>query len=102
MPNARPATGPPAPPAVPRPASGAPPTIPRLRRGRLRRARRCHDAVAELVALQVEYEARLEALPETLQDTATAEALRTICEFDLADLQAIEPPRGFGRDRCGG
>jgi hypothetical protein len=34
----------------------------------------------------------------TLHDTATAEALRTICEFDFADLQAIEPPRGFGRD----
>jgi hypothetical protein len=27
-----------------------------------------------------------------------AEALRTIVEFDLSDLQAIEPPRGFGRD----
>ncbi len=46
--------------------------------------------------LQAEYEAWLAALPETLQDTATAEALHTIC--DLADLQAVEPPRGFGRD----
>ena len=62
------------------------------------RARRWHDAVAELIALQAEYEAWLEALPDTLQDTATAEALRTICELDLADLQAIDPPRGFGRD----
>ena len=26
------------------------------------------------------------------------EALRTIVEFDLSELQAIEPPRGFGRD----
>lgn len=62
------------------------------------RARRWRDAVAELFALQAEYEAWLEALPDTLQDTATAEALRTICELDLADLQAIDPPRGFGRD----
>jgi hypothetical protein len=62
------------------------------------RARRWHDAVAELVALQAEYEAWLDALPETLQDTATAEALRTICELDLTDIQSIEPPRGFGRD----
>jgi hypothetical protein len=54
--------------------------------------------VAELIALQAEYEAWLEALPDTLQDTATAEALRTICELDLSDLQAIDPPRGFGRD----
>ena len=28
----------------------------------------------------------------------TAEALRTICDLDLSELQAIIPPRGFGRD----
>ena len=33
-----------------------------------------------------------------LQDTATAEALVAICDLDLGELQAIEPPRGFGRD----
>jgi hypothetical protein len=37
-------------------------------------------------------------LPSSLQDSATAEALQAICELDLIDLQAIEPPRGFGRD----
>jgi len=62
------------------------------------RARRWHDAVAELVVLQAEYEAWLEALPDTLQDTATAEALRGISELDLSELQVIDPPRGFGRD----
>ncbi len=62
------------------------------------RARRWHDTVAELTALQAEYEAWLEALPDTLQDTVTAEALRAIAELDLSDLQAINPPRGFGRD----
>jgi len=79
-------------------AAGRPATRIRRPADHRSRARRWYDAVAELVALQVVYEAWLEALPETLQDTATAEALRTICEFDLADLQAIEPPRGFGRD----
>ena len=62
------------------------------------RVRRWHDAVAELLALQAEYEAWLDGLPDTLRDSATAEALQTICEFDLSDLQAIDPPRGFGRD----
>jgi hypothetical protein len=45
-----------------------------------------------------EYAARLERLPDNLQDTATAEALRAISELDLSELQAIVPPRGFGRD----
>lgn len=62
------------------------------------RAKRWQDAVAELVRAQAEYEAWLNALPETLQDTATAEALRAICDLDLNELQMIEPPRGFGRD----
>jgi hypothetical protein len=62
------------------------------------RARRWRDAVAELATLQSQYAAWLEALPSSLQDSATAEALQAICELDLADLQAIDPPRGFGRD----
>jgi hypothetical protein len=48
--------------------------------------------------LQSQYVAWLEALPNSLQDSATAEALQAICELDVADLQAVEPPRGFGRD----
>ena len=40
----------------------------------------------------------LDALPDNQQDSALADALRTIVEFDLSELQAIEPPRGFGRD----
>ena len=62
------------------------------------RAKRWQDTVAELVRLQAEYDAWLNALPETLAETATAEALRAICELDLSDLQLVEPPRGFGRD----
>jgi len=62
------------------------------------RVRRWNDAVAELVTLQAEYAAWLDGLPASLEDTATAEALRAICELDLGELQAVIPPRGFGRD----
>jgi hypothetical protein len=62
------------------------------------RARRWHDAVAELTELQVQYAAWPEALPSSLQDGATADALRAVCDLDLTDLQAIDPPKGFGRD----
>jgi hypothetical protein len=54
--------------------------------------------VTELVTLQDEYRDWLETLPENLEGSATAEALRSICDFDLSDLEQIEPPRGFGRD----
>jgi hypothetical protein len=57
-----------------------------------------NDHVAGLAALQQTYAAWLEKLPANHEDSATAEALRAICEFDLSELQAIEPPRGFGRD----
>src|SRR5271166_4851599 len=63
------------------------------------RAKRWRDAVSKLTTLQGQYAAWLEALPENLQDSATAEALQAICDLDLTELQAIVPPRGFGRDR---
>ena len=62
------------------------------------RARRWTDHVTGLVKEQVEFMAWLDSLPENLQDGATAEALRAICDLDLSELQAIVPPRGFGRD----
>jgi hypothetical protein len=61
-------------------------------------AQRWNDTVAELVDLQARYAAWLEALPGNQQDSAIAEALHVICELDLSELQAIKPPRGFGRD----
>jgi hypothetical protein len=63
------------------------------------RARRWHDAVGELMSLQTQYAAWLEALPTNLQDSSLADALQAICDLDLTELQAIDPPRGFGRDR---
>jgi hypothetical protein len=62
------------------------------------RARRWTDHVTGLVEAQVEFAAWLESLPDNLQDSATAEALRAICDLDLSELQATVPPRGFGRD----
>ncbi len=62
------------------------------------RPQQWRDAVSVLVRLQTEYQDWLDTLPPSLEDGATAEALRTICEFDLTELQAIEPPKGFGRD----
>jgi hypothetical protein len=68
----------------------------RIRRPVDRRSRiqRWNDTIAGLADLQAEYATWL----DNQQDSATAEALRTIVEFDLFGLQAIEPPRGFGRD----
>ncbi|MDQ2861776.1 MAG: hypothetical protein M3T55_13875 [Pseudomonadota bacterium] len=62
------------------------------------RARRWTDHVTGLVEAQVEFAAWLDSLPENLQDSVTADALRAICELDLSELQAIVPPRGLGRD----
>ena len=62
------------------------------------RPQRWRDAVAELLALQAEYTAWSEALPDSLRDTPTAEALQEMIELDLDTLAAIRPPRGFGRD----
>ncbi len=62
------------------------------------RAARWRDAVDQLIALQAQYAAWLEALPNSLHEGATAEALQAICDLDLFELQAIEPPKGFGRD----
>ncbi len=72
----------------------------RYRRPADRRSRpqRWHDAVAELVALQVEYQAWFGALPEATRDGATGDALQAILDLDLDEIAAIEPPRGFGRD----
>ena len=71
---------------------------PRRLADRRPRPQRWHDAVAELLALQAAYAAWLDALPDSLRTTATAEALQAIADLDLGDLAAIEPPRGYGRD----
>ncbi len=79
-------------------AAGAPVIRTRRPADHRGRARRWDDHVAGLVEEQLEFMAWLESVPDNLQDSATAEALRAICEFDLSELQAIVAPRGFGRD----
>jgi len=72
----------------------------RFRRPADRRSRpqRWKDAVAELVTLQEEYAQWLDTMPEQLQESLTAEALRAIADLDLSELESIDLPKGFGRD----
>lgn len=61
------------------------------------RPQRWRDAIAELLELQAHYQQWLDALPESLAENSTAEALRTVCDLDLSSLE-VDLPRGFGRD----
>jgi hypothetical protein len=51
-----------------------------------------------LLALQAEYGGWYDALPDSLRNSSTAEALQAIAELDLEALAEIVPPRGYGRD----
>ena len=62
------------------------------------RPQRWQDAVRALVDLQGEYQAWLDNLPDNLRESALAYRLEAICGLDLAELESVEPPRGFGRD----
>jgi hypothetical protein len=62
------------------------------------RPQRWHDAVTDLLGLQTEYATWLDALPDSLRDSTTAQALQDIVDLDLAALADIQPPRGYGRD----
>jgi hypothetical protein len=62
------------------------------------RPTRWSTAVAALVDLQEEYRTWLENLPQNLESSRLADKLQAIAELDLEELQAVDPPRGFGRD----
>ena len=79
-------------------AAGKPARRIRSSADRRSRIQRWRDAVAELMAVQAQCVAWFEALPTSLHEGITADALQAICELDLSELQAVEPPRGFGRD----
>ena len=51
-----------------------------------------------LIALQDEYRAWLDNLPDNLEGSRLADKLQAIADLDLEELQAIDPPRGYGRD----
>ena len=78
--------------------SPAPAPHPRSSAKRRSRPQRWRDAVAELLALQAEYAEWLEALPDSLRDSAIADALEAITDLDLQAIADIEPPKGYGRD----
>lgn len=67
---------------------------PQDRRSRLQR---WADAVETLRQLQAEYHDWLDNLPGSLQDSALAEKLQTVCDLDLDELD-LDLPQGFGRD----
>ena len=77
-----------------------PPVAARPRRAIDRRSRpqRWRDAIDELLALQAIYAEWLAALPESLNDSATAIALEAIVDLDLTAIADCQPPRGYGRD----
>jgi hypothetical protein len=62
------------------------------------RPQRWRDAVGALLTLQAAYAEWLAALPDSLQGSATADALEAIVDLDLAPLADVELPRGYGRD----
>ena len=72
----------------------------RYRRPADRRSRpqQWDDAVRTLLALQDQYREWREALPESLAGSATAGLLEQVCDLDLSVLEAVELPKGFGRD----
>ena len=74
------------------------PTDPRIKPASRSRPQRWRNAVAELLTLQSEYAKWLAALPDSLSDSPTADALEAIVALDLTELADIEPPRGYGRD----
>jgi hypothetical protein len=58
------------------------------------RPERWRDAVIELLALQAEYADWLRALPDSLRDSSTADALEAIVDLDLTTLADTALPRG--------
>ena len=62
------------------------------------RPQRWQDAVHTLLTLQDEYQAWLDNLPAPLHESALAAKLEAICELELADLESVELPLGYGRD----
>jgi hypothetical protein len=51
-----------------------------------------------LIDLQDQYRAWLDNLPASLDGSRLADKLQAVVELDLEELQAIDIPRGYGRD----
>ena len=83
-------------------APAKPPAVVRYRRPADRRSRpeRWADAVQTLADMLDRFQEWRDNLPASLQDSPTAGALDAVLELrgHVEDLQAVPPPKGFGRD----
>ncbi len=79
-----------------------PPVVVRYRRPADRRSRpeRWADAVQTLADMLDQFQVWRDKLPSSLEASPTAEVLDAVLELrgHVEDLQAIELPKGFGRD----
>lgn len=79
-----------------------PPVVFRYRRPADRRSRpeRWADAVQTLADMLGQFQQWRDNLPSSLEDSPTAEALDAVLELrgHVEDLQAVQLPKGFGRD----
>jgi hypothetical protein len=83
------------------PGRPVPPASPVKRKRHLSRPARLEQLRKDVQTLAAEYEDWLNALPEPLQESAISEKLAETVEQlnEAADLlNAVEPPKGFGRD----
>ena len=79
-----------------------PPVVIRYRRAADRRSRpqQWADAVQTLADLLDQFDEWRDKLPSSLVNSATAEALDAVLKLraHVEDLQAVDLPKGFGRD----
>ncbi len=80
-------------------AEQPPAAFKRQRTPRQSRRKLWNGALAVTMTIQDECAAWLDALPESLRDSATAEALQEAIDLDLDGVAAVQPPLGYGRDR---
>ena len=52
----------------------------------------------ELLDLQSEYSDWLDNLPDFARGTPVEELLQAIVDLDFSEIEAIDLPKGFGRD----
>ena len=83
-------------------APAKPPVVVRYRRPADRRSRpeRWAHAAQTLADMLDQFQEWRDKLPSSLEGTPTAEALDAVLELrgHVEDLQAVELPKGFGRD----
>lgn len=79
-------------------AEGKPAIHYRKPSGRGSRPQRWRAAVRELLDLQSEYSDWLDNLPDFARGTPVEELLQAIVDLDFSEIEAIDLPKGFGRD----